>query len=104
MLWTDDTLRALVAEHYAWFLPFYDHYPRNISRADVSRLFILYHYGGVYADLDILPRMSLDVFLDNEANAGVFLVRTPNMGLTNSIMISEQHHDFWVTCIMNLPR
>ena len=31
----------------------YDEYPHKINRADVRRLFILYLYGGIFADLDV---------------------------------------------------
>ena len=54
-LWTDDENRAFLQQHYAWFLPFYDAYgpvDRGIKRADAVRIFYMWHFGGVYADLD----------------------------------------------------
>jgi hypothetical protein len=51
-LWTDADNRALIQQHYAWFLPIYDNYPEAIMRVDAARYFILYHHGGVYVDLD----------------------------------------------------
>ena len=53
MKWTDESSRALIAQDYPWFLSTYDAYPSYIQRCDAARYFILYHYGGVYADLDI---------------------------------------------------
>ena len=51
-LWTDRDNRALIEEHYPWFLPVYDAYPKPIMRVDAARYFILKHYGGIYVDLD----------------------------------------------------
>lgn len=63
-LWTDQDLRAFMQEHYAWFLPIYDSYPQPIQRVDAARYFILYHYGGVYADLDTECLRPLDELLE----------------------------------------
>ena len=51
--WTDDTARAFIAKEYSWFLDTYDGYPYPIQRADALRYFAVYHYGGVYADMDL---------------------------------------------------
>jgi mannosyltransferase OCH1-like enzyme len=54
MLWTDESARDFIAEHYPLFLPTFDGYPYTIQRADVIRYFILNHYGGVYIDMDLV--------------------------------------------------
>ena len=53
ILWTDESARQLIADKYPDFLPVYDGYTENIRRADALRYFILYEYGGVYADMDM---------------------------------------------------
>lgn len=55
-LWTDEENRALIATHFAWFLPKYDKFPYPIQRVDSVRYFILYKYGGIYSDLDLAPK------------------------------------------------
>jgi len=52
LLWTDSDNRKFIQQHYPWFLRIYDAYPEHIMRVDAVRYFILYHYGGVYVDLD----------------------------------------------------
>ncbi|MFC0601242.1 glycosyltransferase [Streptomyces palmae] len=52
-LWTDAESRSFLEEHYPWFLPIYDGYPNPVMRADVIRYFLVDHFGGVYADLDV---------------------------------------------------
>jgi len=41
-------------KEYPWFLETFDSYPYNIERADVIRYFALYHFGGIYLDLDLV--------------------------------------------------
>ncbi len=55
ILWTDETQRDLIQTKFPWFLDTYDGYEFGIQRADASRYFILYEYGGLYADLDYEP-------------------------------------------------
>ena len=45
--------RDFIAKEYNWFLETYDAYPYPIQRADALRYFVVYHYGGIYADLDL---------------------------------------------------
>lgn len=59
-LWTDADNRALVAEHYPWFLETYDAYDVPIKQVDAARYFILHHHGGIYVDLDFLRLRPLD--------------------------------------------
>lgn len=51
---------GLLQDHYPWFLPTYLAYPYHIQRVDAIRYFLLYHYGGVYIDLDMGCRKRLD--------------------------------------------
>merc|ERR1712188_54637 len=85
--WTDKSARDFIAKEYAWFLPTFDGYEFPIQRADALRYFALYHYGGLYADLDLKPSRPLGSFL---GNADTVLFETPNMGLTNMIIASKK--------------
>lgn len=95
MLWTDVTMRELIAKHYEWFLPTYDGYPHNIERADSSRYFILHHYGGLYADLDYEPLLNFWDFLPADR---VSLIESPyryNEYVQNSLMAGPPGAKFW---------
>eukprot|EP01147_Barroeca_monosierra_P004544 gene4544-8566_t len=89
--WTDDRNRRFIEEHYSWFLKQFDAYPNGIQRADAIRYFILYHYGGVYADLDIVPIRNIEPML---GDAELLLPETPNLGLTNAFMAATARNDF----------
>lgn len=53
-LWNDDELLEFISKEFAWYKPHYLAYTRNIQRIDMARYFILYKYGGIYVDMDIL--------------------------------------------------
>lgn len=51
-LWNYESCLHLLEKHYPWFLETYNGYKHPIQKADAIRPFILYHYGGVYFDMD----------------------------------------------------
>lgn len=101
MFWTDEKNRNLIATKYAWFLPVYDGYANGIQRADAVRYFILAEYGGVYADMDLVPLQSLEPML---RNSDAMVSETPNVGLTNAFMASAKGSDFFKYVIGELAR
>ncbi|KAF9569305.1 hypothetical protein CPC08DRAFT_623878 [Agrocybe pediades] len=99
-LWTDAGSREFIAEHYPWFLDTFDSYTYPIQRADAIRYFVLYHYGGVYIDLDIGCLKPLDPLLVYP----VILPKTIPVGVSNDLMFSEKHHPMLEQTIHNLPK
>ena len=51
-MWTDEMNEQFIRDHYPSFLPKYQSYEFEIQRIDAIRYFLLYHFGGVYVDLD----------------------------------------------------
>ena len=100
IFWSDHDIDQFMEENYKWFLPFYKEYPTKIQRVDVARYFILYHFGGIYCDLDIIPKQNILPLLNN--NIDNFLVETPNLGTTNSLFGSKKHSSFLLYVINNL--
>lgn len=91
MLWTDDAALQFLNEHYSWFVPVFKSYPYVIQRADAIRYFVLYHYGGVYIDLDIGCAKPLDDFLAFSA----VLPKTYPIGVSNDFMATTRQHAFF---------
>lgn len=88
ILWTDEELREFIATEYTWFLPTYDNYPYWIQRVDAVRYFLIYHFGGIYMDLDIGCTKSMDPLLYYDA----VLARTEPFGFSNDFMAATKHH------------
>ena len=95
ILWTDATMRQLIQDRFEWFLEIYDSYPTNIQRADSARYFILYTFGGLYADLDYEPYVN---FWEDLPKDRVSFVESPyfeNENVQNSLMPSPVADPFW---------
>lgn len=99
-LWNATAGRDLLEQHYAWFLPTYDSYPHPIQRVDAIKYFVLWHYGGVYMDLDIGCRRSLAPLLPFPA----WFPEASPLGVNNDLMASRAHHPAIGLMIENLAR
>ncbi|EMD40785.1 glycosyltransferase family 32 protein [Gelatoporia subvermispora B] len=97
-LWTDASAREFIAEEYPWFLDTFDGYTYPIQRADAIRYFILYHYGGIYMDLDIGCLQRMDPLLVYP----VILAKTIPVGVSNDLIFAEKGHPFMAQTIHNL--
>jgi mannosyltransferase OCH1-like enzyme len=98
-LWTDDAARSFLELHYPDFLPVFDSYPYDIQRADAIRYFVLYHFGGVYIDMDVSCRKSLDPLL----TYNLIVAKTKPVGYSNDVMFAEPKHPFFRQIIDNIP-
>ncbi|CCH57849.1 hypothetical protein TBLA_0A00490 [Henningerozyma blattae CBS 6284] len=91
ILWTDEMSLQFIKEEYPWFLETFKSYKYPIERADAIRYFVLYHYGGVYIDLDDGCERRLDPMMSSNA----FLRRTNPSGVSNDVMGSIPGHPFF---------
>lgn len=98
MFWTDMTARDFIAKEYPWFLNTFDSYEYSIERADAIRYFLLFHYGGIYIDLDDGCKRRLDVLLKFPA----FVRKTSPVGISNDVMGSVPKHPFFFKVINSL--
>lgn len=98
-LWTDKSARELIQTEFPSLLTTYDSYPYDIQRADMIRLVILYAFGGIYLDLDIICLKSLNQLRNYE----FVLPRTRPVGLSNDFIMAEPKHPFLWQVINDLP-
>lgn len=103
ILWTDDAIDNFIQTLYPDFIELFQSYKYKIQRVDAFRYFVLYHYGGVYVDLDIGCNSTTGCF-QNFMNNDVVLFKnySPIDNFTNAIMMSEKAHPFMLFCINNL--
>jgi mannosyltransferase OCH1-like enzyme len=87
-IWNASAARTLLEEHYGWFLPRYDAYRHPIQRVDAFKYFVLWHYGGVYMDLDISCRRALDPLLQFPA----WYPKASPSGVNNDLMATRARH------------
>ena len=64
ILWTDEMILKLINDNYPNFYKIYNSARTGVQRGDIARLMIVYHYGGIYIDLDILLLKDIDNIID----------------------------------------
>ena len=111
-LWTPVTGRQLISDLYPDYLTLYDSYTEEIFRIDAMRLFMLYTFGGVYVDLDMLSIKPMDAWtyshdciLTHETYEHSFIVSDktePN--IVNGFMACRPRHPFFAHAIKSLPQ
>ncbi|KAF2844696.1 glycosyltransferase family 32 protein [Plenodomus tracheiphilus IPT5] len=87
-VWNSTGGREFLEKEYTWFLPTFDGYTYPIQKVDALKYFVLYHFGGIYMDLDIACRRSLDPLLDFPA----WFPKASPMGVNNDLMASTTRH------------
>lgn len=101
MFWSYETINNLFKNHYPQFIEIFNSYEHDIQRLDVSRYFILYHYGGIYVDLDIGIVKEPPFF----SKYDLVLARSPNYpNIINAIMGCSKNNEYFRNCINNLNR
>jgi len=99
MHWYDDELHKLIESDFPWFLEIFNSYTENIKRIDMIRPFLLYKYGGIYADMDYY--VFSDFYNDLEQNK-VNFAESPyksNEEITNALIASPPNNNFWLLVI-----
>jgi mannosyltransferase OCH1-like enzyme len=104
-MWSDADLDNLIKEKFPEYLHLYMSYPRNIHKIDVARYFILYEYGGIYADMDFeCIRPFMDRIDDSKVNVAESQhLEETGEELQNALMISPEKHPFWLEVFKDLP-
>ncbi len=113
-VWNETKLDRLYKKHFPWFLPTYRSYRYGpIQRNDVSRYFLLYHFGGVYIDMDISCQVSIDTIIQNVTSSNpkadvivldedkTFL--TGNHGILAAFLVSPPKHPFLLEATRHAP-
>ncbi|KAI9164098.1 Mannosyl phosphorylinositol ceramide synthase SUR1 [Paramyrothecium foliicola] len=104
-LWTDASARDFLVREYPWAVSTWDNYAFPIMRADAIRYFVLYHYGGIYLDMDTVcdKALPLDALvIEQDAPNAIFKSTLPT-GVTNDMMISSARHPAFLLAIQRIP-
>jgi len=124
-LWTDESMKEFMTNEYpSWSYLMEDFnsvnkngYTWNIQKIDIFRYFILYNQGGVYIDLDVGCKSSIDSLVWPDKRGGIytfgnrsmvaesvlFLPKTEPFGVSNDFIASTPSHPFLRLAIQLLP-
>jgi mannosyltransferase OCH1-like enzyme len=101
--YTDDDMYNIIKNEFKEYFDAFDKLPRMIMKIDMFRYFLMYKYGGLYADMDYLMikkfnLLNYDVVIpcnrENDKNEPICL--------GNCIFASKPNHPFWKLLIDTL--
>jgi hypothetical protein len=100
MFWDEKKVISLLQDHYPEWIGMFTKLPMVILKCDVSRAFILHHYGGGYADVDFEPLSTFSETLDTIPLDGITVPeyfsllgwRFPN----NNLIFCHPRHSYWI--------
>jgi mannosyltransferase OCH1-like enzyme len=100
MFWTDVAARDFIADKYSYFLETYDSYRYPVQRADAFRYFAIYHYGGIYLDMDVGCRWNANMNPLRQYEA--LIPKTSPFGFSNDVLMAKPNHAFFKQLIDSL--
>ena len=89
MFWTDEMILKLISEEYPNFYNIYKLARTGVQKGDIARIIIVYHYGGIYIDLDVLILRDFGEFLDMNSDK-LYITYEPS-GQTNALYNSDKY-------------
>jgi mannosyltransferase OCH1-like enzyme len=100
ILWSHEDMNQFVKKEFPHLYELYTSYKYDIQRCDAFRYLVLYKYGGIYLDMDIVCKIKLDDLLKYD----IVFARYSNLGnyFTNSFFMISPNHPFFLHCIHNL--
>jgi hypothetical protein len=90
MFWTDDMILKLIAEEYPNFYNIYKLARTGVQKGDIARIILVYHYGGIYIDLDVLVLRNFEEILDMRNSNKLYITYEPS-GQTNALYNSDKY-------------
>lgn len=100
ILWTESSSIEFLHQFYPLLIKKFLGYKRPIQRVDFFRWVVLYHFGGVFADMDCVPLKPLDQLCTHKTN----IVVMPSDGwVTNALIIASAFHPAILKVIHGLP-
>ncbi|XP_064629555.1 uncharacterized protein LOC135488728 [Lineus longissimus] len=109
--WSDAEAERFIKFKYPQYYDMYRNYPQNIHRADAMRYFILYEFGGWYADLDVEDLKPLDdlgkqhnCIISQEPWGHVLFIWHRTRLACNALMAARPKHPYFKYVVEQLPK
>lgn len=94
VLWTDSDIQDYINLKHREFNIVLRNFKYGIQKADAIRYFILHDFGGVYSDLDLLPKRNIESYIGGGER--LYFLFSPNMNVfTNFFMASAPGEHLW---------
>ena len=123
ILWNSEMIDIFLYTNYPELLPIYKRFNLMILKIDFIKYVILYHFGGIYCDIDSISLKSINPLIKYYKNTNIILTRVPHFNklertflnlalninketeyLNNGIILSNKKHPFWMDIIKNISK
>ncbi|CAF1301953.1 unnamed protein product [Rotaria sordida] len=107
-LWTHEKIKSWLTIYYSWFLPIYENYRYDMQRIDAVKYVLLFHFGGIYIDLDLKCKaqdlISAMLPLDKRDNEPDIILHMGAEGISanTDIMAAKRFHPFFKLAVSQL--
>jgi len=108
--WDEYKIIQLLKKYYPDILKLLNNYEFMIQKIDVAKYVILYHYGGVYVDMDTVCEKSLDILI-NKKEFSKYSFICCNMEIVpfikiinNGVIFSKKKHPILLVLLSNLGK
>ncbi|AGC01984.1 glycosyltransferase [Acanthamoeba polyphaga moumouvirus] len=103
ILWDDDKIKDMLKNNYGKkYLDLYENYTIMAQKADFARYAILYKYGGIYLDMDMVCRKNLAPFLQYNFFFTAYLFHEYFKRYLNGIIGSIPKHPVFAIIFKNI--
>ncbi|AGF85294.1 hypothetical protein QJ854_gp488 [Moumouvirus goulette] len=103
VLWDDDKIRKLLIDKFGpEYLETYDYFKVPAQKADFARYAILYTYGGIYLDMDMVCRKNLESLLQYNFFLTPQIVPLFTKSYLNAIIGSRKNHPIFKIIFKNI--
>lgn len=103
ILWDDTKIRDLLIKNFDQiFIKTYNNYKIFAQKADFARYAILYIYGGIYLDMDMMCKKNLSLFLNNGFFCTSYIFPDLFKRYLNGIIGARKNHPVFMTIFENI--
>lgn len=103
ILWTDGKIKELLKNNFSEnVLSLYNSFTVMAQKADLARYAILYVYGGIYLDMDIVCRKNLEAFLTKSVFFTPYIFSKILKRYMNNTIGTVPKHPLFMMCIQNI--
>ena len=112
MFWTDDMILKLISEEYPNFYNIYKLARTGVQKGDIARIILVYHYGGIYIDLDVLVlrdfkeiiNMNSDkLYISYEPSGQTTALYNNDKYLCNAFFAANKKNNMLKVILYNIP-
>lgn len=107
IFWDDNKIKQLIRQYYdSSYLDIYNSYDTYAQKSDIARYLILYIYGGIYLDTDVICLKNLSKFTHHSFfltyEDDILSVINKKRSLVNGMIGSKKNHDVFKIIFKNI--